>query len=254
MAYTPSYEALTRRRRLTDAAIPGQGLLQSGADADTLGEYAGRRAKELETSYRARDLERGMADLDARGALYRREQRYAGEGEAERFLGATPMREAEVREREWNAAGPHQRQMEIIGRQNEGRAYAPYLNYLGKTDATAATRERTKAQYGDPMAGDPDAAENGSGGFFGAIGSLLNRVAGGKKPAAAAPAPVAQPGAGAAAVDDGGQDYDVPTLVGELKRAYPNASPRDLVAILNEEVDGDPQEIEAATRLILGLR
>ncbi len=256
MAYTPSYDALiARKRRLTDAAVPGQGLLESGADADTIGEFAGRRAKELESSYRARDTERGLADLDAQGALHRRRQRIVGQGNVERFRFEQPMRESAMREEREALDAAHERRIGEIGLQNEGRLISPYLNYLGKSDATAATRERTKAQYGDPMAGSPDAAEGGSGGIFGAIGSLFSRLRGGgpEKPAPA-PGPAAGPAVSAGPGADAGGPETIEDLVGQLKRAYPGASPRDLVGILNDEVEfDDPAELEAATRMLLGL-
>lgn len=262
MPYQENYEQQTRRRKLTNAVVPGQGLIdQPGMTDDAISEYAGRRAGELEKAYRARDLERDMADLESWGALERRKAGYEGAANAARFIGEGPGREQAVREEEWNAGPPHQRKMEEIGAAAAGRFASPYLGYLGRLDTNNATRERTRAQYGDPMQTNPDAAEHGSGGMFGALGGLMNRILGrGQTPAGAAPkgapaqsAPAGGPAAAAPAAD-AGQDYDPETLVGELRRAYPNASPRDLVNILNEEVDGDPADIEAATRLILGLQ
>lgn len=259
MPYNENYEQQTRRRKLTNAVVPGQGLLTDegglpeGMDQQALSEFANRRAGELEKSYRAKDLEREMADIDSKGALLRRQEGHVGAANAERFIGEAPGRELEVREREWNAGPPHQRRLEELKTVNEGRLASPYLNYLGKRDATDASRERTRAQYGDP---DAEAAEPKAGIFSDMLGGLFRHITGTKKPQQPDPqqrgrGQVQGPAAGPEPNAD--QEYNPENLVGQLKRAYPNASPRDLVAILNEEVDGDPEEMEAATRLLLGL-
>lgn len=259
MAYTPSYDALVARKRrpLTDAAVPERGLQTMGGDfpdPETVKAFASRRAGELEADYRQRDLDRDYADLNAWGALHRRQQKIIGEGNVQRYYAENPMREGQFQEERQELDYKHGQAMERTALQNEAKYLSPYLNFMGKMDANDATRERTKAQYGDPaMEGNPAQAKPG---FWdqvgGALGSLFNRGAK-KAPAADPNGAVAAPDVAGAA--DPGEPQTIEELVGALKRRNPQASPRDLVAILNEQVEfDDPAELEAATRLLLGLQ